>query len=181
MSAWKSMSPGMYLKSFTWATSVPMADKADTLPEYCEQRSIDPDEPVEIATFAEYGEALQARFVPNVLATSVLSLKKSPAGFDLDLQDGTRLSAKRVVVATGLSGFEYLPETLGKLPAEFVAHTAHVGDFSPYKGERVAVIGRGQSALKAATLQREHGAEPVLLARSEIDWHGRMAVSVLWC
>ncbi|MGE0600115.1 MAG: NAD(P)-binding domain-containing protein [Dehalococcoidia bacterium] len=174
MSAWRAMSPGMYLKSFTWATSLPMAEKAATLPEYCRQNSIDPNEPVEIAAFADYGEALQSRFVPSLLATNVSSLRKEPGGFNLTLDGGARLAAKRVVVATGLSGFEHVPESLSRLPSELIAHTAHVGDFSPYRGEKIAVIGRGQSALQAATLLHEHGAQPILLARADIDWHSRM-------
>ncbi|MGE3076124.1 MAG: NAD(P)-binding domain-containing protein [Dehalococcoidia bacterium] len=176
MSAWRAMSPGMYLKSFTWATSLPMAQNPMTLPDFCRDRSIDPDEPVEIATFADYGEALQARLVPGVWKRDVSSLRQTACGFELTLDDGATLAARRVVIATGLSGFHHVPESLGRLPAELVAHTAHIGDFSPYRGERVAVIGRGQSALQAATLLKEQGARPILLARSEIDWHGRTPV-----
>ena len=55
MDAWRRMSPGMYLKSFAFATSIPVPADGFDLPTYCRARSLDPDAPIEISRFAEYG------------------------------------------------------------------------------------------------------------------------------
>ena len=175
MQAWKSMSQGMYLKSFSWATNLPTAERQVTLPDYCRTQGIDPDEPVEIAAFARYGETVQRRLVPDVVPSNVASVDRLGDGFELVLENGDRTTARRVVVAIGLSYYEHVPAVLSGVSPDLVAHTAHVSDFSLYAGLNVAVIGRGQSALQAAALLAENGARPLLIARSEIEWHERMS------
>ena len=175
MLAWKQMSPGMFLKSFAWATTVPTAPSKITLPDYCRKHQIDPGEPVSMASFADYGSVVQQTYVRDILSTDVTSLRGTKPRFELILGDGESLLARRVVLATGLSHFEHVPEVLSALTCDKVTHTAHISDFQRFRGMRVAIVGRGQSALQAATLLSECGADPVLLARSGIEWHDRMA------
>ena len=53
MCAWRQMPPGMNLKSFGFATSIPTPRRYYTLPEYCRARGLEDFEPIEYATFAE--------------------------------------------------------------------------------------------------------------------------------
>ena len=76
-----------------------------------------------------------------------------------------------MVIATGLAGFAYVPPVLASLPPALATHTSKITSFAAFKGRDVAVIGAGQSALEAAALLREAGAQPQLLVREN---------SILW-
>ncbi len=173
MHAWRSMSPGMYLKSLGFATSIPTPQPHFTLPEYCRARRLEDYEPIEIATFAQYGVWVQQSLVPYVEETAVTELKRQGDGFVVTLDTGESVRTRRVVVAVGLTYFETIPEAFGALPGDLVSHTAQHGDFSPFSGRDVTVIGAGQSALQAAALLHEHGAQVRIVARHEVHWGWR--------
>jgi FAD-dependent urate hydroxylase len=67
-----------------------------------------------------------------------------------------------------------LPEVFAGLPQDFASHTAQHGDFSPFAGLDVTVVGGGQSALQAAALLHEHGAQVRMLVRRNVYWGGRV-------
>lgn len=93
-------------------------------------------------------------------------------GFRLELDDGTRVSARRVVIACGIAPFERMPGGFDHLPAERVSHTAGHRDLGVFAGQRVAVIGGGQSAFECAVLMHERGAADVevLVRGSRVVW-----------
>src|ERR1700732_2144942 len=66
MRTWRQMPPGMYLKSFGFATSIPTPYRHYTLPEYCRTRGLEDFEPILFSTFADYGEWFQQQLVPDV-------------------------------------------------------------------------------------------------------------------
>src|ERR1700733_7930623 len=66
MRAWRQMPPGMYLKSFGFATSIPTPQRNYTLPEYCRARGLEDFEPIEYATFTQYGEWFQHPLVKGL-------------------------------------------------------------------------------------------------------------------
>jgi FAD-dependent urate hydroxylase len=173
MDTWRKMSPGMHLKSVGFATSLVTPDGHPTLPEYCQGRGEEDHEPIPIATFADYGTAVQRQFVGHLEEVLVTRLGREHGRFCLTLSTGESLSARRVVIAIGLSFFDRIPAPFDALPAELVCHTAQKGDFSGYEGRAVTVIGGGQSALQAAALLHEHGANVQVLARDEVHWGGR--------
>ena len=74
------------------------------------------------------------------------------AGFEIELGTGEVLSARRVVVAVGLSYFERIPHALAGLPRALVSHTARHREYAGLRGQDVTVIGAGQSAIEAAAL-----------------------------
>ncbi|MBV9170275.1 MAG: NAD(P)/FAD-dependent oxidoreductase [Chloroflexi bacterium] len=173
MHAWRSMSPGMYLKSLGFATSIQTPHPHHTLPEYCRDRGLEDYEPIEIATFAQYGVWVQQRLVPHVEETTVTGLKRVDGRFALTLETGEQVSARRVVVASGLTHFERIPTVFAGLPRGLATHTAQHGDFTPFAGADVTVIGAGQSALQAAALLHEHGASVRMVVRQDVSWGGR--------
>ncbi len=175
METWKNMSPGMYLKSQGFATNIYTPRRDMTLTGYCRARGLEEVEPIEIATFADYGIWVQGQVVPQVEPARVIALDGAGEHFIVTIEGGEQVRARRVVVAVGLTSFEHLPPVLAGLPAEMVSHTAHVSDFSHFAGMDVAVIGAGQSALQAAALLHEHAARPRLLARDGVLWGGKMA------
>lgn len=165
MHAWATMSPGMYLKSLGFATRIYTPHHGFELTRYCLDRGLESVEPIEIATFTEYGVWVQRQLVPYLEETHVVHVERRGQSFILTVATGEQVQARRVVNAIGLTGFERMPRELASLSPELASHTAQHSDFSRLAGRRVAVIGAGQSALQAAALLHEHGAEVQMCVR----------------
>src|SRR2546425_4099105 len=65
MHAWSSMSPGMYLKSLDFATTLSAPEPGHTFVDYCQKHGLSSAEPCEIARFAAYGVWAQKLLVPD--------------------------------------------------------------------------------------------------------------------
>jgi hypothetical protein len=87
------------------------------------------------------------------------------------LEDGDTFFAQRVVMAMGLLGHEYRPAQFDGLPRELVSHSCEHTDSERYRGKRVAVIGRGQSACEAAAILHEAGADVEIVCRNNLEWN----------
>lgn len=178
MDTWISHMPkGMCLKSDGFASDLYDPDSALTLKKYCAERGIpyaDMGLPVKLETFTEYGLAFRDRLVPELENKMVVGLKRIQDGFELKLDDGETFSARRVVLAIGVTHFEYIPENLSHLPAQFLSHSARHRDAAPMKGRNVVVVGGGASALDLAGLLHEAGANVELVARKkELKFHSK--------
>jgi pyridine nucleotide-disulfide oxidoreductase len=174
MQTWRSMSPGMYLKSLGFATNIYTPRRHFTLPEYCLARGLEEFEPIAIADFARYGMWVQQQLVPYAEEAKIRELGRLNGMFTLTLETGEHVRARRVVVAVGLSYYEHLPTVLSDLPRELASHTSEHGDFTPFAGSDVTVLGGGQSALQAAALLYENGAKVRMVVRQEVHWGGHM-------
>jgi lysine/ornithine N-monooxygenase len=163
-----------YLKSFCFATNLSAPAPGYTFPDYNGPRNLETVEPCSIANFTQYGQWFQQKIVPWVESVDALNVLHQTNGFAVSLKNGERLSARHVVVATGLSGFESIPRSLTSLPQNLISHTSQVKSFDMFKGRRVAVVGAGQSALEAAALLSEAGGFPELLVREDrVRWNDR--------
>jgi thioredoxin reductase len=173
MRAWRDMPPGMNLKSFGFATSIPCLRPHYTFPEYCRARGLEDFEPISFTTFSEYGEWFQQQLVPDVETTLVSRVDRQGDGFEVTLDSGEVFHARRVIVAAGLSYFTRTPEMFKALPAGFVTHgsdTRKYVESNQYAGKDIAVVGAGQTALEAAALLHEGGARVQILARRDVWW-----------
>jgi cation diffusion facilitator CzcD-associated flavoprotein CzcO len=174
MAFWRDMPPTLNLKSFAFATSIPVPRRGYSLPEYYRARGLPDLEPCTMESFAEYGLWVQRALVPRLDPALVTNVTQTTNGFEVSLANGETTQAQRVIVAIGLTGFAYLPPSIAGLPAEAVSHTARLRHFSELQGQTVAVIGAGASAIEAATLLHEAGATPHLLVRGpELIFHSR--------
>jgi len=116
--------------------------------------------------------AFQQRFAPNLEQTGITSVTHSPEGFTLTTQTGERFLARRVVVAVGITHFEYIPPILADLPPDLVSHSSQHTEVSQFRGRTVAVVGAGASAGDLAGLLQEAGANVHLIARRDtIKFH----------
>jgi cation diffusion facilitator CzcD-associated flavoprotein CzcO len=80
-----------------------------------------------------------------------------------------------VVLAVGITHFDYVPETLAHLPAQFLSHSSRHHDVEQFRGQEVVVIGGGSSALDWAALLQEAGVNVQLVARqSALKFHGKL-------
>ena len=178
MESWLQMPCGMTLKSEGFASSLYDPKGALPLGRYCRERGLgyaDLGLPVPLAMFCEYGLAFQRRFVPTLEQHMVRGLKNSGEHFTLELDNGERFNARRVVVAVGISHFAHMPGPLSGLPAALVSHSSAHADVSRFKGTDVTVLGAGASAIDLAVLLHEAGARVRLVTRRKsLPIHARM-------
>jgi FAD-dependent urate hydroxylase len=172
METCRRMPRGLNLKSLGFATTIPNPLGHPTFPEYCRARGLEDYEPIAFETFTEYGMSVQQHLVPYVEETKVAEVKRSGRGFELTLETGERLTARRVVSAVGLSYFPRMPQILAELPEQLRSHTFDHSDYGRFASSDVAVVGGGSSALEAATLLHECGANVRVLARHGVYWGG---------
>ncbi len=178
MDSWlQHMPKGMMLKSDGFASDIYDPEQAFTLRQFCADNGIKyayTGVPVLLETFGAYGLAFRDRMVPELEDKMVANVDRSPSGFVVRLEDGETIQARRVVLAIGITHFEYIPENLAQLPPEFLSHSARHREVEPFRGRSVIVIGGGASALDLAGLLQEAGAQVQLVTRrKELKFHTR--------
>lgn len=176
MRTWdRHMPNGMFLKSEGFASNIHDPEGRATLRSFCERAGhpyADAGRPVPIETFSAYGRWFQRGLVPHVEEDEVITVSANEEGFSLELGSGARATARRVVVASGITDFAYIPPELQSLRLGRVSHTSNHVDFNEFRGHHVAIIGAGQSSLETAALLREAGGHPELIVRSAaINWN----------
>lgn len=165
------MPKGMRLKSEGFASSLYDPNSTYTLEVYCKEKGIayaNLGLPVPLEVFTSYGLEFQKRFVPELENKLVSSLRRSTEGFRMYLEDGEIISTRRVVMAIGLTHYEYIPPILAALPEEFVTHSSRHNTVDQFKGREVAVVGAGASALDLAALLHQAGAHVQVVARNPV-------------
>ena len=173
MAFWRNNMPrGMLMRSPWRATHLSDPDSALSLDAFASAHGVDPKERLPLEAFVTYGEWFQQHAVADVDRRSVRRIDAARDGFRLTLDDGEVLNSDRVIIATGLRNQEYRPLPFKDVPATLASHTSAHSDLSVFRGKRVAVIGRGQSACESAALLAESGAEVEIISRGDIHWLG---------
>lgn len=178
MDSWLAHMPkGMMLKSDGFASTIDDPDQKVTLPHFCAERGIeyaDTGIPVRLDTFVAYGLAFKEQILPDLENKIVTGIEQIADGFQLTLEDGEKVKARRVVLAVGITNFAYVPPSLAQLPEKFVSHSFQHSNLEPFRGRRVVVVGGGASAIDIAGLLHEAGAKVQLVARrSELVFHNK--------
>ena len=175
MENWRKRMPiGMHLKSDGFASSLFDPKGALTLRKYCADRGIeyaDLGRPVALEIFCAYGQTFQQQMVPTLDPRKVADVRRIDGQFRLTLSDGASVLARKVIVASGISHFEYLPAELSAVPREFLSHSALNCDLSRFKGRDVLVLGRGASSTDIAALLVDQGASTQIVSREPVEFH----------
>jgi thioredoxin reductase len=176
MESWCSRMPvGMFLKSEGGASSLSDPAGRWTLERYCADRGIPYKSwgwPIPLDVFTDYALWFQAQLVPDVDTRMVTGCRQNGGVFEIELNDGAVLTARHVVIATGITRAARVPEVLAKLPPAFATHSSAHRTLGHFRGRQVVVVGAGQSALETAALLHEQGAQVTLVARrSELAWN----------
>lgn len=176
MESWRNWMPtGMMLRSEAHASNLWDGDGRFTLEKFCRERALayrPSGPPVPIGTFLEYCEWFRAKAVSQLQDAKVGRLSKGDEGFRLELDDGTEMTAKRVVVATGHRAFRHIPSVFSEASAGYVSHSCDHADLVPLKNRNVIVVGGGQSSLETAALLHEQGASVrILVRRPAVAWN----------
>ncbi len=169
MQTWSDHMPkGMLLKSDGFASSLSEPSGKYTIAQYCADNSIEYDNtkvPVKLDTFLNYGIEFQKRFVPDLDHRTVTHITGEPGNYHVTLEDGETFNANHVVVAAGITHFDYIPDNLSHLPPTLVSHSAQNADPEVWRGKHVTVVGGGASAIDLAVLLHEAGANVNVVAR----------------
>ena len=176
MGAWRfNMPAGMLLKSEPYASDLSAPGPHFLARDYCAQAGEVYHErviPLSREQFIDYGTWFADQLVPGVEETEIVSLSQAPTGgFMLRTADDQRIRAARVVVATGIIPFAFVPPELSALPSELVSHTSQHASLEGFRGKEVLVVGAGSSALETAALLHENGAAVKLVSRGDgLSW-----------
>jgi NADPH-dependent 2,4-dienoyl-CoA reductase/sulfur reductase-like enzyme len=171
------MPAGMLLKSEGFASNLSDPAGRWTLRRFASEQGYPYEEiglPIELEIFTEYGDWFRRHAVPDVEDTDVVRVEGHKGTFAVTLESGPTVEADRVVFATGVGQFAHVPKELRHLDARHLSHSFEHASLQRFRGEHVAVIGAGQSALETAALLHEAGAHPHLIARCEaLGWNPR--------
>ena len=176
MRTWRTAMPqGMFLKSDGFASNIWDPSGRFTLRQYCAKRGLpykDTGLPVSREIFADYGEDFQQNCVPDLERGMVSEVREASRGFQLTLASGESLTARRVILAVGISHFAHLPQALASLSPSVVSHSSRNPNLGLFAGREMLVLGAGASALDCAALLVAAGASVKLIARAEkIHFH----------
>lgn len=173
LSFWREHMPkGMRLRSPWIATHIADPGRRFSLDVFAREAALEPQDQLPIERFVQYGDWFQRHTVPDLDPRKVLRVENAAPGFRLLLEDEDVIHARRVVVAMGLANQELRPPQFAVVDRALVSHTCEHAGLDKWRGQRVAVVGRGQSACESATLLREAGSEVDLICRGEVRWVG---------
>jgi pyridine nucleotide-disulfide oxidoreductase len=169
---WKDQMPrGMLLRSAWDASHIGDPTNALSLNTYQATLGAPITRPVPLEQFIDYGLWFQQHAAPDLDSRHVARLEPAQPGFILNLDDGERVHAERVVIAAGLAMFARRPEQFDGLSADLASHSSDHRDLARFAGQSVMVVGSGQSALESAALLYEVGADVEIVARAkELTW-----------
>ena len=159
------------LRSRRWSSHIADPDGSLSLDAFAEEVGRERSDPVSLEEFVLYGQWYQQRAAPDLDPRRVAEVSADNGHFALKFDDGSRVVARRVVVATGLFPFAVRAPQLQGLAPELASHSGDHADFSWSKGKDVLVVGSGQSALESAALLHEAGAAVEIVGRKpSIVW-----------
>jgi FAD-dependent urate hydroxylase len=172
MESWERHMPaGMLLRSRWEASQIADPERRLSLEHYHDGHGLKRVEPIPLERFVDYGRWFQRHAVPDLDARRVARVSRENGHFRLALDDGESMTATRVVVATGIVSHAWRPPELAALSENLVSHAADHSDLRRFAGQRVAILGAGQSAVESAALLAEAGADVTVLVRSPgVEW-----------
>jgi len=174
MAFWENQMPvGMCLRSNWGASHIADPKQELTLDAYCRQNGSHISKPIPLERFVDYGRWYQSQAVRDLERRNVLNIDLDARGFKVVMADGEEFTARRVVVAAGISAFAARPAEFAGIPSALASHTSEHNNLRKFKGRRVAVLGAGQSALESAALLNEAGIQVEVIARKKtLNWVG---------
>jgi lysine/ornithine N-monooxygenase len=176
MGAWRfNMPAGMRLKSEPYASDLSAPNPGFLARDYCDQAGeVYPERvnPLSREQFINYGTWFADELVPDIDETEVVSLSRVPSGgFLIRTANEETLKADKVVVATGIIPFAYVPPELSGLPPDQISHSSAHSSLEHFRGKEVLIVGGGSSALETAALLLEQGASVKMIVRdNSVSW-----------
>jgi thioredoxin reductase len=175
MDTWKThCPPGMKLRSEPYGSDMASPQPGYDVKAFSQLRGMDYADrlgPLSVEHFLAYADWYTEQLVPDVTDYTVTDVSPADGGFRVSFADSEPVTARKVVVATGVVPYRVLPAELSGLPEDLVSHSIDHHLLSRFAGRTVAVVGGGQSAMETAALLHEAGATVQVVARrAAISW-----------
>jgi hypothetical protein len=179
MAFWKhGMPEGMFLRSPLSASHIADPNGALNIDAFLAETGTQFSTPISLDGFLQYAHWFQRKVAPDVDTRSIRLLESGPSGFRVTTEDGEQIQSRRVIVAAGPGAFAFRPPEFDDLPSSLASHSTEHRDLGRFSGQRVLVIGGGQSALENGALLHEAGARVDILLRKPsvhwLKWKGRL-------
>jgi len=176
MDTWRTRMPiGMLMKSEPYASVIAAPEPGYDVATYCSSHGfyyMDRVGPLTLERFLGYADWYTGQLVPDVRDVTAAQITTVDGRFRVAFADADPVTARQVVIATGVLPYAHIPDELSSLPPDLVTHTAEIHELDRFKGRRVAVVGAGQSALETAALLHEQGTDVRVVARvPAISWN----------
>src|SRR5215470_8800890 len=166
MDFWADKMPaGMLLRSPRVASNISDPARSTTLDAYESSAAVPARAPVPLETFVEYGRWFQRKLLPGLDQREIVTVNRNERGFSVKLEDGEVLHSRKVIIAAGIGPFLRIPSQFVSLSPLQLSHCYQGCKARGGLGERVGVIGAGQSALECGALLHEAGAKGEVIAR----------------
>ena len=174
MSFWMSHMPrGMCLRSNWEASFIDDPAAAYTLDAFCADAANHCPRPIPLDRFVAYGQWFADKAVRDHDPRQISMIQREEGGFRVRLEDDHSFLTRRVIIAAGIQPFENRPAEFRHLPRALASHSSDHQDLGRFRGQRVTVIGGGQSAFESAALLRENGADVEVICRQvNPNWVG---------
>lgn len=140
------MPQNMFIRTNPRYISFSDKENSLTIDRFCAETGTPLESPFPRPAFVEYAfwfaRHANVEFTPEL----VVRLDYAASAITVTTESGTRFTGAHAIVATGLQHFSYIPDVLSGLPPSLRTHTFGQTEFNRFKGQKVAVIGSGQSA-----------------------------------
>ncbi|WAH38132.1 NAD(P)/FAD-dependent oxidoreductase [Alicyclobacillus dauci] len=168
MDFWKNTMPqDMFIRTPYEFIQFSDPNDAFTITRFSDETGAELVNPLPRPTFVQYAMWFAEKAGIEFTSELVVSLERKHDGYRIVTDAGQILCAKNVVVATGVEHYKYVPELYRGLPSDLISHTSGYTHFDQFAGQKVAVIGSGQSAWEAAGLLHLAGTDVQLIYRRE--------------
>jgi FAD-dependent urate hydroxylase len=176
MDTWRAHMPiGMTMKSEPYASVIASPKRGYDVATYCRTHGfyyVDRVGPVSLERFLGYADWYTEQLVPDVRDLTATEITQDGDRFRVAFAEADSITARQVVIATGVLPYSHIPDELSGLPSDLVSHVKEHHDLERFQGRRVAVVGAGQSALETATLLHELGVDVRVIARTQqLKWN----------
>jgi thioredoxin reductase len=114
--------------------------------------------------FREYLHNILSRLPFEIHRYKVTELIHNGKSFTATFADGSNISSKKVIIATGIEAHKYIPSVLKTFDQQYLIHTWDIEQFENISNKNILVLGNGQSAGEAIAL---------LKANNRLDWASR--------
>lgn len=168
MHFWRERMPqNMFIRTHPAYVNLSDAEGLFTLERFAEKTGSKLEQPLPRPLFVRYAMWFADQTHVAFERELVAHLRRITGGYKLLTSCGSASYARRVIIATGLQHFEYIPDELAGLPASLVTHPIGYSDYGIFRGRRVAVLGSGQSSWEAAALLHLAGSDVELIYRGD--------------
>ena len=169
MDFWKENMPeGMYLRS-SWDWHLDPLN-TDTIEAYLDLNKMAKNdvEPLPLSFYLKYTSWFQEQKQIEPYPHMVKSLTRGADTvypFEAELENGGKITAKKVLLALGFRYFKNIPQEYTEMfSTDYITHTCDHVDFSDLVNKRCMIIGGRQSAFEWAALLQEAGAGEIHVA-----------------